>query len=743
MRRRGGASLVCGALALALALGSPAGAETLVFRDAERGKVPGKVLAEFEDLLFVALDGEAARFVPRAELEAIIDDAGTRYDAPPAGIFARVAGPTPRLAATDLVGDVHVRRPGKEPAPAGEGPLFLGEGDALLTGEAGLARVILPSGSTAKLAPETELQAPTGVSAEQLDLLAGAALVETGLRPLALLLRKEVALRVGGGSRLGCEQQPDGARHVLLHDGTAELVWSDLRVVLTAGLGVELVVAGDGRWRLTADEANLESIEVRLASTVERLEPGASKVYGATAEAEELWRLSRAGGELLVRRGPRGALTPLGAAQRERLALAAGDALAAGADGDAILARVDGALARLAAGTTVEIGAELVLLAGQVSIEATEAPVFVATPAGGAQVSMGTLVLSRVSDDEVEARSLAGVPELSLGSTTELKLEAGAAARVRRSGSAATQDARVDVDLTAGRAVATSRAHRLGPDARFRLSLVPGQSLGVTEGSVASALGADGVQEILPTLHLPGGRTLAMEAGGVGAAITLDPAWEVAFENGARVVMTQKLWLGLGKAQGKPELRFRSGPRVRLSHPTRLRVHNPRLEVFGQGDAVVGDLVLLGDASVRLEAPTDTALVVGARDGDRFEVPFATKSIFNHEGEVLKVSWADQRRLWVEDRAPAVQARLADAADTLFLTMPGAAPLGLPAGRGVTVLATGAGEFVILSDDQLRLDAAGLELLTGAPGVGVIDTIARDRSRDLLDVPPPDSPSGP
>lgn len=742
--RLGAASLLAAALAAAWSA-APAHAETFVFRDATRGKRPGKVLAEFEDLLFVALDGEAPRFVARAELEAIIDEAGTRYDAPPPGTFGRVGGPTPRAAATDGIGEVLVRRGGEALATdADDGPVFLRGGDALVTGDGALCRLVLPSGTTAKVAPSAELSLPDGASGDRIDLLAGEALVETALRPLELLLGADVTLRVGSGARIGCELQADGARHVLLHDGSAELVWADLRVILSPGLGAELVPAGEGRWRVTADPANPDPLELRLDALTERLAPGASKVYGATAEVEQLWRLARAKGELLVRRGPNGSFAPVALAQRDRLALAAGDAIAVGAEGAAVLGRVDGAQARLEAGATVEVaagGPDLLLSAGRMVIEASESPVTVDTPGGPSSVHMGTLALTRIEADEVEAIAVAGAPALPLGVSAVLNLQPAAAARVRRR----VDPACVEAEVIRGRASIGSRAHARGADPRFVVALAAGHRVGVADLPVESSLGAEGQVEVLPTLLLPGGRALAFESGDLRASVALDPAWEVAFERGGRVRITEGLWLGLATVQNRPELRFKAGPRVRLAHAATLRVHNPRLEVLGPGDATIADVELHGDVAVRMEPPTDSAAaVLGTREEDRLEIPRDGKVLVDRHADLLRLGHADGRRLWIQDGAPAVQARLADQKNTLYVTMPGAPPLGLAADRPVTVLATRQGELVILADDQLRLDAGdGLELLTGAPSPREIDTIARDRGRDLLDVPPPDSPSGP
>ena len=108
-----------------------------------------------------------------------------------------------------------------------------------------------------------------------------------------------------------------------------------------------------------------------------------------------------------------------------------------------------------------------------------------------------------------------------------------------------------------------------------------------------------------------------------------------------------------------------------------------------------------------------------------------------------RLAVGDGRRLWIEHGAPPVQARFGDASGTLFLTMPGAPAMGLPAAQPITVLATDEGEFVVLQGDPLQGGMDGLEPLVGDLPLPPPDPILRDRLRDLLDVPPFDSPSGP
>ena len=55
----------------ALLLGPAARGETFEFRDHARGKVDGKVLAEFDDALFVSLDDGTVGFISRVDLARV------------------------------------------------------------------------------------------------------------------------------------------------------------------------------------------------------------------------------------------------------------------------------------------------------------------------------------------------------------------------------------------------------------------------------------------------------------------------------------------------------------------------------------------------------------------------------------------------------------------------------------------------------------------------------------------------
>ena len=74
--------------------------------------------------------------------------------------------------------------------------------------------------------------------------------------------------------------------------------------------------------------------------------------------------------------------------------------------------------------------------------------------------------------------------------------------------------------------------------------------------------------------------------------------------------------------------------------------------------------------------------------------------------------------------------------------MPGAPSLGLPPQTSLTVLATNDGEFVILDRNGLDPQDVGSELLSDAEPAGP-SLLGPDELGVLLDVPQPDSPSGP
>jgi len=712
-------SLPAAALAVGLLAPLRVAGETFHFRESGRAPATGKVLVEFEDLVFVALDGGATRFVARAELAAVEDAAGKRYEEPPVGAFARFGGATPAAAVTDPSGEVTVRSgDGASPLEAG-GLAFLRPGDEVATGEAGLARVVLPSGAIAKLAPSSALKA-LGEGAAPVALAGGEAFLRTDLRALELGLAKGAFVRLGGDSALSARRIAGGA-HLLLDRGRGEVLWADLRLVLGPGLGAELVGLGGGGWRLTADPANFEDLDVHAGGEVVALEPGASRTFGSAVPLEgEPWRLVRSRGEVLVGRGAGGDLEPVAEADRSRLLLGAGDRLVTGLDGAAVLGRVDAAQLELGSGGALAVGPPLALDAGELRVEAPQAPVEVATPNGPAALRMAILRLRPLAAGVLEVRREAGVVELPLGPAAAVVLEQDGVAVVS-SGDAAR------VALKTGRASIRSRA-RDGRDPRVRVELERGDAVG-------AALDDDGAL----ALELPGDRALRCEGERLEVVVRLGERPRLELADGGVVRLVEGLALGLGRREEAPELRFRSGPRLLLEHAFELEVHNPTV-VIGPGGEVETTLALEGDVAARLQGPTPfAAAVVGARAADRLEVRGGASARLDAGDGLTRFAMGDGRQVWIEDGAPPVQARLDDAAGRVYVTVPGSPALGLAPARPIVVLVSADGVISIV--DGAPAGPAG-ELLAGPGDRDAID-LARDRIPELLDVPPVDSPSGP
>lgn len=806
---------------------SAARGETFVFRDPTRPPLDGQVIDEFDDLLLVAVDGEAARFVARAELEAVLDEGGARLERPAPGTFARLAGPTPLAAVTDASGGVVIRARGGADRQAdkvvGPRPGYLRAGDALVTADDGLARLVTPSGATAKVSPESEVavEGDAGRGSDGLSLRRGELLVEAAQRPLELTwspgdpASAPLVVRAAPGARLSVARGADGSARLLLDSGAAELTGADLRLPLVPGLGATLVPApserGAERWRVAADAANPGPLELTVAGVVEALPPGAERVVGdraptapatpapgapvsppaapapaATPVAHETaWTLLAGSHEVLVRRGD-GPFAP--ASRQEGVALGAGDAVRA-TEG-ARLTRADGAAARLGPGAGLELGPRgLRVLAGWVVVEATAAPVVLDSPLGPTPALQCAVRLVHVQDDALDVAVEAGEVDLPLAPSTLLRPASGATVRVtrvappatERGGEPAAEAWRGRAELQAGAATLRTRAHRGGPDAQVQALLAAGhvveaydQPLSPPEaartrrprGDRAQAGGevaaSDAGAATAPVWSLPGERTLVLDGGALRARAVFDAKAVVTFDTGASVELTPGLWLaldraprgGAGRAAGalddRPLLRWRKGPRVVLEDPLALRVHNPRLELLDPAGETLAEVTLEGEVSVRLSAgPTaagdpaatagKAALVLQARADDRFEAPRGASLTYDRREDTSRAAWSDGRRVWAQDGAAPVQARLDG--EQLVVTLVGARPLSLPA-RSITALATRAGELVILSDDRLAPDAEGIVFTAGRSAWGA-DALPPDRVRDLLNVPLPDSPSGP
>lgn len=718
----GAAALSAAALLACLALTPTARGESFVFRDQAKGRLDGKVLAEFDDVLLVALDDGTTRFISRAELAQVVGADGQAHDDPPPGTFARLESPTPLGAVTHFVGEAWIVPAGGEPQPLDVGPGWARAGALVRTGEAGLLRLVLLGDAVLKLGAQSEV----GLNgAERVVARQGEVLVETRIRPLELSFLG-LTTRLAPGARLGLRtDQAQATTHLLVDRGELELVGADLRLHLSAGQGLALVRTGSDGWRITADTVNTSQLDLHLAGGVEPLRPGETRSFGARPSPEgEVWRVLRSSGELLLSRG-QGPATPLAQADLERLALGPGDALETAPTGaQATLVRVDGATASLHEATRLEVGPGLRLARGRLTLETSSAAVSLETPCGVSRLAMSLVIVTRTGADEVHVLASGGEPQLALGPDAQVSLQPGSSARARR-----LPEGRVGFELELGQARVTSRQGPAGFDPHFSLQLQPGQATQLESTPQG------------PVLHLPGERALRFETAGVEAEVHLvEPLPEVAFHTGARARLREGLFLGLGRAQELPQLRFKAGPRLILAVPLTLDVHNPTV-VFGEPPTT---LELTGDISARLqEGGSFAAASVTVRERDRLELPRGAAAVLARYPDTIRLALQDRRRLWIEDAAPPVQARFGDAEGTLFLTMPGAPAMGLPPARPLTVLATEEGEFVVLHGETDDADLEGLEPLVGELRPDVPEAISRDRMRDLLDVPPFDSPSGP
>jgi hypothetical protein len=705
--------------------------ETFVFRDAAQGKARGKVLAEFEDTLFVVLDGRGTEFLSRAELSAIEGDDGQRFEAPQPGTFARFAGAAPAGAVTDAHGEVYVQGPGDEAGAAlGEGYAFVRAGDRVKTADDALGRLLLASNAELKLGAGAEVVLTEPVGRERIKLARGELFVATRLRPLELALGSSAAIQVQADTRL--EASAGGGKvGLLLHHGRAEVVWADARLVLSPGHGAELLAAGPAEWRVVADAANVGDLQVHLPEGTERVAPGESRSFGAHVDREGLvWRLLTSKGELLVRRAGEDDFAEVRSDERELFVLGEGDELRTAVKGSATLGRIDGAAVSLESVSHVRVTAvALDLSKGALHVESVASPVKVKTPGGVAGLRQSIVRLARRDASTLEVACQAGSAEVPLGDLGAVRLETRAEAELTAPPEGA---ARVRVSKGQGRLL--SRAPRRGFDPDVQVVLRQDDEVG---------LEAD--EEGRPVLHLPGTRWLRLDGPGIGAEVSLTGEHPlIRFESGSEVVMLAGLRMGLGRSQEVPQLRFRSGPRLRLAHPYRLQVHNPTAVIEGR-DGSQSTLELDGELDAQLDQGGQHAVAsLSVREGDRLELLGGAHASLKRMSDQHRYDVGDGRQLWIQDGAPPVQARLSDAQGTAYLTMPGAPALGLAAGRQIIVLATVDGEFVVVSaDDVVGADELGLQGLVGPGALSPVERIASSRMRDMLDVPQLDSPSGP
>jgi hypothetical protein len=702
-------------------------AEVFVFRDS-RGEVRGKVLAEFDDLLFVRLDGGQSEFVHRAALTAIVDEGGQRFETPPPGTFAPLAPRGPAAAVTDVVGEVwtvvgqgaqSVRR------PLIRTPQFLKTSESVGTGDAAFGRVVLPDGATCMLSPDSELRFPGDRAV--VKLVRGEALLRTQLRPLGLPLSAPLVAEVGRAAELHVRQDEDTA-HLQQRSGTTVVSAPWLSVTLSPGGGASFRQLTTGAWRISADLANTDDLDLKLQAGQASLAPGESRVLGGAAAPEgELWRVLAAKGEIFVRKASSEEAdrpfvsVPLG--QQDRLVLGPEDALRTGGKASATLVRgADGASVTLGSQSTVEVDSVLTVARGQLTVEAVDVPVRVATPVGVAPVTL-TVVRFTADGPAMKVEGVTGTSTLPLGSAADVLLAQGARARVSREDAATTR-----IEVSGGSAVVVDKEpkHEV-----FRVELFAGESVAVraTEGERTALL-------------LPGERVLDFDVAPVEATVSLSPP-RARFPSGATCEFKAGLEIALGVSRDRPQLIFRKGPRLTLVDSFAIRVENPTVVLRNpEGDEV--SLKLEGELDARLmKSGIHGLAAVGLREEDFLEISGSGDVVFDRQNELTRFAYAGGRRLWIQDGAPAVQSRFADAEGLAFLTMPGVAALGIRADRLVTVLATTDGEFVILDQEGVGRELLGLEKLSGLVNDDPVPSLGRDPIPNLLDVPPPASPSGP
>jgi len=755
-RWRGALVLSAGLLAL-LAL-SPAAGETFVFSDPERPQQSGRVLVEFPDSLFVALDGEPPRFLRRAELAAVIDENGRRYEEPPLGTFAAVGKGIPAAAVTDVSGVAFARRGAEskeEPLPElSKGALFFPSQAGLRTGDNGTLRAVFPSGAAFWLGVDTQVELAQGQ--EGLRVERGEATLETRLRAVRLDLPRPLAAQVDEGARVVVIASEEATR-LEQHAGQSQLAWPSLSLVLSHGHSLEVRELGLGRWRLRADEANSDDIPLIAKGKPEVLPPGEEWELDSELPPEgEVWRVLSVRGDLLLRRGPNGTFVSVPPLHGAEVVVGSGDALRTAAAGEALLGRVDGARFTLRQAAHLEIDDALGLVRGEGMLEPGESPVPLRTPGGRASISNAVIGLSRQGEGlgaPLAVAALAGSPELPCGDAAELVIAQRSSSVISREAPAPDAAPKreppagepveepveepparepsptIAVRQTRGTALLRSRALPELGDAKFRVALREGDRVQALPPSEAAPHGS---------LALAGRRLLRFVQPGTEVDVAGTDG-QLRFDERAPVNMAEGLTLTLARTRQLPLLRFKSGEELTLRAGLPLTVYNPTVELT-KGDTKVE---LTGEIKTILERAGEHGVgAFSTRQDDHLEVRAKGDARLSQTGEQTRIDYEDGRSLWIEPKAPPVEARFGNAQGALFLSMPGAPSLGLPSNSSLTVLATNDGEFVILDRNSLDPQNVGSELLSEdeSAGPALLDP---DELGILLDVPQPDSPSGP
>ena len=343
------------AVGLALALcWAPLLAETIELRGVDE-PIRGRVLVEFAEVLFVAVDGAPHRFVARADVMRIIDQGGVAWVKPAPGAFARLLPGAPRGALTDTTLEVRVVQRGHRMLAGKRGPLFLFDGDRAEC--EGAARLTLVDGTALNLGAESSLRV-----GERLVLTAGEARVSAGPNGASLSLDAGREVTLGAGAR--AIVRAGDAAHLYLEEGQGSWVLpGGTSASLGPGLGAEALRLDDGI-RLSADPTNGEPLRTRRGARTLRLGPGQSL---AGDRAVRGWALREVRGRVGVRRGAVSERRALDPADRDRVRLADGDTVYTGPEASVALVR--SAVVRLSAESALRVGEACDLLNGELGFD--------------------------------------------------------------------------------------------------------------------------------------------------------------------------------------------------------------------------------------------------------------------------------------------------------------------------------------------------------------------------------------
>ncbi len=724
-----GARLTLIALAVAASF---AYADTLTWKDGHSSR--GRILGQFRDSLFVQLDSEPPRFVRRSELE--VARSASDEPIPPS------SSPSPALAVTSPVGEVRVE-PANGQATTVADFAFAYPRDRVVTSDSGLARLVLLSRGIVKLGPSTTLLVrDANGTADALQLERGQLFLEPAeTRGIDVELAPDLHVTAREGSV--SLEHVGTAIQLTTHSGTAQVEGAAVRGTIGPGHAIR-IDSNDQGARLLAERANADAIELTVSGVPRSLKPGEEvTLAGAPVAARTTgsWRLASMKGGVLLRARD-GRWKPLAQKDLDQVRLDAGDSVATESNGEAVLARDDGATLSLRESSELHLDTrEISLVAGAVKVEALREVVPLALPVGESRFAYVTVEARRPARGAtaLELATLAGEAKLALPASLAT-VPARARIRLDGAGDESTVQA---VEGTTN--LATMAQAEVGD---------PDVSVALEAPRMASirALHAQGVR-----LGLDGTRTIVAGPEVVNARVRwAGESPRIVFAKGPECELEKEVTVALGSEKASPLLRLANDARITLVDPSLRGTLGPsgRLRLADETSVVAKSAVRFS-----LRGPEGLAgAIVGTRQGDRFEVPHrATVTVGRRGQDSTYFRLDDGRALVIEDGAPPVQARLGksvgpggselkgDAGDpaTLSLTMPGAAPLAVAPTRRVTVLATRQGEFIIL-DDPALLDAMAergfVPLATTATGSSFILNPNPNHLPELSAQPPPASP---